>query len=170
MTVLLKDVGGGAVSLLAQIQEQLVLQQGPNFLPVDENGEPVAYVAPGDAIAFDSPGLIVNLVSIRQGSPGQPVTTWQHFQAATSFADYAVTILRNSSVVSNSGIPTPVEISQDAYTNHLDCSALWSAMLAVEASYEWAGAGVPVVLVGCDPLGAQGGLMAARLTVEVELI
>ena len=50
-----------------------------------------------------------------------------------------------------------------------DAQALWQAMVDVMAGYKWTEPGVPIAIVGCDSLGPEGGLIAARLTVEVSL-
>jgi hypothetical protein len=87
----------------------------------------------------------------------------------TQTAQFAITLLRECSTLNDDGIPTPATINDDAVTSLTDAQALWQAMVDVMASYKWTEPGVPIAIVGCDSLGPEGGLIAARLTVEVSL-
>ena len=83
MPVSLGDLPGAAQALLEQIEDALVTLQGGAFLPTDQLGNVVAYLAPGSTVAYDSAGLVVNLVTVRPGAPGQPISTFVHYQAMT---------------------------------------------------------------------------------------
>jgi hypothetical protein len=169
MPVSLGDLPGAAQALLEQIEDALVTLQGGAFLPTNQLGSVVAYLAPGSQVAYDSAGLVVNLVTVRPGAPGQPISTFIHWQAMTQSAQFAITLLRECSTLNDDGIPTPATINDDAVTSLTDAQALWQAMVDVMAGYKWTEPGVPIAIVGCDSLGPEGGLIAARLTVEVSL-
>ena len=89
MPVSLGDLPGAAQALLEQIEDALVTLQGGAFLPTDQLGHVVAYLAPGSTVAYDSAGLVVNLVTVRPGAPGQPISTFVHYQAMTQTAQFA---------------------------------------------------------------------------------
>ena len=145
-------------------------------IPKDKNTRlPIAYVAAGATIAFDLPGIVVNFLGIRQGQPGQPVSTaWVTGQMNQS-CQFAVTLLRDSvtendtGVIRDGGQPTVEALSGDGLQQGIDFSAMWLASLEIKDSYSIAGPGEGFVLLGVDSIVNEGGMFGTRATLDVSV-
>lgn len=146
----------------------------------------VRYVAPGNSttVAFDGDkdGGVREcvMVAVDYISPGQPGAD-QNMRpptfggwAPTSYAEFAVLILRRAAVQDDNGVaPTPETIQKDAQTNLADLRTLHAGLGHIRDSSlngdGWAPRGSNVAVGRTQTVGPMGAAMAAvgLITAEV---
>lgn len=129
---------------------------------------PVQYVAPGATVAFDGPQVTVNIVRIERGQPGG--ATDQFVQLKLWFAEFQVIIIRATPTIQENGDPpSVVDLNLSSKENITDLRTLAEAIDAILASYEWQPRGSAIEAGPATPLGPDGGIVAAMITILAEL-
>jgi hypothetical protein len=166
VSVPLSDLANQATRLLGLIQAALVQYGVP--IPVDENNAPVAYVSPGSEFAWDAPSLVVNLGPLTFGRPGATSGRLLPTEVTTS-GSFIIWLVREASVVQNTGPPQPTEIAADFARSAADMLGMAQAIFEVYSEYQFTSMGEDFILREIVPLGPEGNLMAVRATIEVGL-
>jgi hypothetical protein len=126
------------------------------------------YIAPGDSqtIAYDGPSVQVCVDFVAPGQPGGDETGRADSFTYRRFAQFAVTVLRDTAVPDDAGNPpSTAAIQADAAANMLDVTTLHAALEHVRAGVlsrgGWAPQGTPVALLRTQAVGPAGSIMAA---------
>lgn len=132
------------------------------------------YVAPGSMVPWDGEQLVVNLQSIDQGQPGQPIGTTQTAATVVLAAQFGVGLLREVPMLHGEGpinamVPDSGEMNAAGLVSMGDVAALTRAALAIQTDNELVGPGEGIVIGPVTPLGPEGGLAGHRLILSVSL-
>lgn len=129
------------------------------------------YVAPGQTAPADDAQLVLHLLSIAAGHPGQEVTQWQRSPAAFRSATWQVSILR--AVATQGGdssyAPDPIDVQVDAEIAWIDAAVLQDLLESAKINRVLTRSGIPITISPVVPIGPQGGLAGVQAKVAIAL-
>ncbi|CAJ61319.1 MULTISPECIES: hypothetical protein [Frankia] len=129
------------------------------------------YTAPGQVAPADDEQLVVHLVGLAAGHPGEQVALWQRPPAAFRTATWQVSILRAVHVQGQDGAyaPDPLDVAADADAAWIDVAVLQDLLENARRGHLLVGPGVPIVISPITPIGPQGGLAGVQAQVGLAL-
>lgn len=149
----------------------------------DDAGDPAPvplptrqYVVPGVIAAYDCSQLVVTVVGVGYGQPGQALGVPVAQCAPLLYATYRVEVVRDVPTVGGNGRPPSADkLDAAARTTLRDLDMLHRALVNAREFLAGGGdpdrgRGIPVVVSNAVPAGSDGGLAASRVDIDIPTV
>lgn len=159
----LADLGSTGNLILASFAGQLEAQK----VEVPER----RYVHFGREAVWDQAQLVVGLLDIKQGQPGLAMIQNVSPLAVTFTAEWHVVLVRIAATLSDGPmmLPDENELEAGGLGQLADISGLIKAFTTLHQGNVLTASGEGLVMAGCRPAEAQGGLVATELLLDMSV-